>query len=146
MAEKEGVTHPFNQTKRLAGKDCLHVFFSRNKDLSTGEAQATNLARAVGFNSPKVQAFFLLYKGAHITPFPLSNIWKMDKSVVTNVHKPHKIVARKGVSQVGKLTSGERGQTVTLICGMSAIGNYLPPMLIFPRVRMLDATGSVCGL
>ena len=63
---------------------------------------------------------------------------------MTNVHKPHKIVATKGERQVGKLTSGERDQTVTLICGMSAIGNYLPPMFIFPRVRMVDAllTGS----
>ena len=49
-----------------------------------------------------------------------------------------KILATKGVRQVAKMTSGERGSTVTVICAMSAAGVYLPPMMIFPRKRMLD--------
>ena len=49
------------------------------------------------------------------------------------------MVATKGVNQVGKVTSAERGATVTLICAMNATGSYLPPMLIFPRKRMIDA-------
>ena len=36
------------------------------------------------------------------------------------------------------MTSGERGATVTVICAMSASGQFLPPMFIFPRKRMLD--------
>ena len=54
------------------------------------------------------------------------------------MQKPGNVIATKGARQVGKLTSGERGATVTVICGMKAAGTYLPPMFIFPRQRMVD--------
>ena len=54
------------------------------------------------------------------------------------MYTPRKVIATKGVRQVGKMTSGERGATVTVICAMSASGQFLPPMMIFPRKRMLD--------
>ncbi|XP_030747082.1 uncharacterized protein LOC115875706 [Sitophilus oryzae] len=38
--------------------------------------------------------------------------------------------------QVGALTSAERGQLVTVELCMSAAGHYIPPLLVFPRVRM----------
>ena len=33
------------------------------------------------------------------------------------------------------MTSGERGQNVTLIAAISATGNHIPPMIIYPRVN-----------
>lgn len=36
------------------------------------------------------------------------------------------------------MTSGERGINITLIAGISAIGNHVPPMLIFPRVHFKE--------
>jgi hypothetical protein len=33
------------------------------------------------------------------------------------------------------MTSGERGQNVTLIAAVNAVGNHLPSILIFPRVH-----------
>lgn len=33
------------------------------------------------------------------------------------------------------MTSGERGINVTMIAGINAVGNHVPPMLIFPRVH-----------
>jgi hypothetical protein len=47
-----------------------------------------------------------------------------------------KIVTTKGKRTVCKVTSGEKGQTVTAVCCMSASGLYVPPALIFPRKRM----------
>ena len=61
----------------------------------------------------------------------------MNKSV-TNVHRPGNIVASKGVRQVAKITSGERGNTVTVVCAMNAVGAYLPPMFLYPRKRMVE--------
>ncbi|KAK6178837.1 hypothetical protein SNE40_011332 [Patella caerulea] len=63
----------------------------------------------------------------------------MDETGLTTVQKPSKIITRKGIRQVGKITSGERGVLVTVICAMSAVGVYLPPMFIFPRKRMVDS-------
>ena len=46
-----------------------------------------------------------------------------------------RILAHRGRKQVGALTSAERGKLITAVVCMSAAGNYLPPMLIWPRVR-----------
>ena len=40
--------------------------------------------------------------------------------------------------QVGKLTSGERGTLVTVLYAVNAAGNSVPPMLVFPRVKLRD--------
>jgi hypothetical protein len=60
----------------------------------------------------------------------------MDESGITTVHKPQHIIGQKGQKQIGKVTSGERGQTMTIICCMNAAGTYIPPFMIFPRKRM----------
>jgi hypothetical protein len=57
---------------------------------------------------------------------------------LTNVHKPKKIIAVRGEKQVGKVTSGERGEIVTACCAINAIGNHIPPFMIFPRKNWQD--------
>lgn len=43
------------------------------------------------------------------------------------------IISLKGKKQVGHMTSAERGELVTAEICVSAAGQYMPPMLIFPR-------------
>ena len=140
VAEAAGVNHKFCKASKMAGKDWLAGYFSRNPDLSIRTPQGTNLSRAVAFNRPKVQQFFDVYRQL-LTDVPCtpSRIWNMDETGITNVQRPSKIIATKGQRTVGKMTSGERGTTVTVICAMSAAGSYLPPMFIYPRKRMVDA-------
>jgi len=140
IAETYKLKHPFNTVTKCAGKDWLSGFFRRYPDLSIRIPQGTNLSRAIGFNKPKVERFFTLYKNIREEhAFLPSQIWNMDETGITNVHKPCRVVASKGSKQVSKITSGERGSTVTVICAMSSAGVYLPPMLIFPRKRMADS-------
>jgi hypothetical protein len=47
-----------------------------------------------------------------------------------------KIIARKGQRQLGRFTSAERGQNATAVLCMSVGGNFVPPMIIFPRHGM----------
>ena len=139
VAEHSGVPHPFNREKKRAGKDWLRGFFRRFGDMSVRSPQGTNLSRAVGFNRPKVQEFYALYKEVlQSKEYRPCQVWNMDETGISTVHTPGKIVASKGAKQVSKITSGERGHTVTVICAMNASGTYLPPMLIFPRKRMSD--------
>ena len=139
MVEALGIKNPFNSATKLAGKDWLMGFLQRHPTLSIRQPQATNIARAVGFNKPQVQRFFGLYRElVERNTYDPSKIWNMDETGITCVHRPGKIVASKGVRQVSKITSGERGKTVTVICAMSAVGTYLPPLFIFPRKRMVD--------
>ncbi|KAJ8333858.1 hypothetical protein SKAU_G00411790 [Synaphobranchus kaupii] len=60
---------------------------------------------------------------------------------------PDKIVARKGLKQVGAMTSGERGSLVTVVAAVNAQGNMIPPMFIFPRknFRQHFIQAAPCG-
>lgn len=67
--------------------------------------------------------------------FEPQDIYNVDETGVTTVQKPDRVVAKRGTKQVGSVTSAERGTLVTLAFAVSALGNELPPMFVFPRVR-----------
>jgi len=140
LAERMNVRHKFNKSSKMAGVDWLHGFMSRHTELSIHSPQATSVSRAVGFNRPKVNQFFELYKNlVKEGNIDASKIWNMDETGVSTVQKPCKVLASKGKRQVSKITSAERGRLVTAVCCFSASGQYVAPMLIFPRARMSDA-------
>ena len=68
----------------------------------------------------------------HFQPY---NIYNVDETGVTTVQKPDRIIAEKGLKQVGAITSGERGKLVTITVAVNASGNMIPPFFIFPRAR-----------
>lgn len=75
-----------------------------------------------------------MYDEHQLTP---DRIYNWDETGVTVVPKTNsKIIAKRGRKQVGVIVSAERGQTVTVEICFSAAGNYMPPMLIFPRKKM----------
>ena len=140
LACKMKLPHNFNKDSCMAGKDWLAGFMARHKELSLRIPQATSISRAVGFNKAKVQNFFTVYKSLlDSNSFSAQSIWNMDESGISTVQKPMKIVGTKGERQVSRMTSGERGTLVTVICAMSAAGSFIPPMIIFPRMRMAPA-------
>ena len=137
FAESLDLTHQFNKTTKLAGKDWMRGFLKRNPSVSIRHPEATSLARAHGFNKQQVTKFFRVLKDELIKHnYTSSSIWNMDETGFTVVQKPGKVLAIKGKKQVGRVTSLERGRNVTAVCAFNAAGNYLPPMLIFPRKRL----------
>lgn len=54
----------------------------------------------------------------------------------TSSHKPSRILAQKGQKEVGAISSGERGQTTTTVCCMSAARMYVWPMFIYKWEKM----------
>ena len=67
--------------------------------------------------------------------FPSNRIYNIDETGLMTVHKPPRVIASKGEKQLGQITSGERGQLITLVGAINAVGNSIPPFLIFPRVN-----------
>jgi hypothetical protein len=68
-------------------------------------------------------------------PFPPHRIYNVDETGLSTVHVPPQIFTPRGIKQLGSMTSGERGQNITMISAINVVGNHLPPMLIFPRVH-----------
>ena len=123
--------------KEAAGEDWLRGFRKRSGNLSLRNPESRSLARSIGFNRHAVNAFFCNLKDVPIRDGTISpqNIWNLDETGVSTVVKPGKVLAEKGVKQIGRISSAERGVTVTMCCCINAIGNSLPPVYIFPRVH-----------
>lgn len=135
-AEKMKISHRFNKDLGMAGEIWLYGFNKRH-NFSHRRAEHTSTARANGFNKESVDEFFDEYEKIilekRIKP---ENIWNVDETSLSICPKcTSKIVAKRGTKQVGGQTAAERGEHITAECCMSATGQFMPPMLIFPRVN-----------
>ena len=138
FAERNNIPHPFNDQKQEAGKDWLSTFLSRYPELSLRTPENTSLARASAFNRVSVNKYFdLLESEVDKHKFTPDRMYNVDETGITTVpNKPSKVISLRGKKQVGSITSAERGQLVTVEICMSAAGHYVPPLFVFPRVRM----------
>ena len=124
---------------KKAGRDWAAGFIKRFPAISLRKPEATSLARASGFNKPSVEKFFEVLGGLMVAHhFPPHRIFNVDETGLSTTHVPPKVLARAGQKQIGKITSQERGKNVTAVCCMNAVGTFVPPMMIFPRVRFRD--------
>lgn len=140
LAERNGIQHSFNREKQMAGKCWLYSFLERHPQLRLRNPKATSIARAKGFNRPSVTKFFdLLASLMEKYCFSPNNIYNVDETgILTVPNKPSKVLALRGKKQVGSLTSAERGVLVTVETCISAAGVFVPPMFVFPRVKVIQ--------
>lgn len=123
----------------FAGDDWFSSFLKRNNTLSIRKPEATSLARAMNFNPVNVKKFMDKYDSVLVKyKFEAHQIYNLDETGITTVQNPGKIIAQKGKKQVGAITSSERGTLVTMCLAVSALGNTIPPMFVFPRVNYKD--------
>jgi hypothetical protein len=70
------------------------------------------------------------------------NILNMDDSGVQANNKPVSVITGKVSKGVHILTSGEKGENVTVISCCSIAGQFLPPVLIFKSVNKKHGFGN----
>ncbi|KAL0852338.1 hypothetical protein ABMA28_000541 [Loxostege sticticalis] len=136
-AELNNIKNNFDQSSKTAGLDWVHALMKRNPSVLIRKAEATSLNRISAFNKEEITHFYdklgdLMEKYKFIP----SNIYNADETGITTVTDPGKVLAEKEQRRVGSVTSGERGSNITVMCAMSAAGNFIPPMFIFARQRM----------
>lgn len=139
-AEKNGkVMPPQWLEKKTAGKGWLKWFMKRHPSITLRTPEATSLARSSSFNRTNVSLFFNNLRACmEKYKFGPGEIYNIDETGNSSVHNPPKVIAQKGVKQLGSMTSGERGINVTMIAAINGIGNHVPPLLVFPRVHFKE--------
>ncbi|KAJ8917077.1 hypothetical protein NQ315_012996 [Exocentrus adspersus] len=156
MATMNNINIPesWKRDKR-AGLEWLHGFFKRHPNISVRRPESCSLSRMTAFNRSNITIFFKNLRNIlERCPEKFadgSRIFNLDETSTTTVQKCRKIIATKGIKQVSRAVSGERGTLVTTCCIISAGGNALPPAMVFPRKkfknRMIkDAPPGTLGL
>lgn len=138
FAEEKKIKHSFNRVTEMAGKDWFHSFMTRNSKISLRKPEATSVNRVSAFNKKDVDLFFKnLVEIQERFRIPPDRIYNVDETGISTVPKEkYKRIGPTGIKQFGILSSAERGRNITVICAMSASGTFVPPLFVFPRVRM----------
>ena len=138
FAKNKNIKIPQNWIRdEAAGEDWLKGFRKRKAGITLRQPEPTSLARAAEFNRQNVENLFhnlreVYTRGNNICPH---NIFNLDETGISTVQKPRQVFAQDGTKQVGRITSGERGENVTMCACVNATGNALPPAFVFPRVH-----------
>ena len=120
----------------MAGHDFVSGFLKRHPRLSLRKPESVSINRVFGLNKTSVNLYFNNLKTVlNKHNFKEHEIFNCDESGLTCVHKPVKVLTPKGKRCVLSATSGERGQTTTIVTACSGSGVYVPPMMIFKRKR-----------
>ncbi|XP_072378026.1 uncharacterized protein [Diabrotica undecimpunctata] len=133
IAKRKKIPTSWEENK-MAGKFWFTSFMKRSSELSLRSAEATSLARAMGFNRSVVANFFSnlkkIYEKYALTP---SQVYNVDETALTIVQDTGRVIAKKGEKQEVHIVSNEGGTLVTMCNAINAIGNSIPPFLVFPR-------------
>ena len=72
-------------------------------------------------------------------------VYNVDKTGVSIVHKQGKVLAQLGQHHVYSITSAEKGKTHTIMLCVSGAGQVLPSMMVYPRKQKVpDHLKSGC--
>ena len=137
IAEKSGRTHPF--VKGSAGRSWFDGFKLRHPNLTLRSAQSLSHSRATSANDEIMRDYFAKLASVcarhNILSKPMQ-IYNMDETGISIVHKPSRVIAEYGRRNVWAVISAEKGKTHTVLACASAAGYSLPPFMIYPRKKM----------
>lgn len=139
FCKANGISNIFNEKSETAGRKWLRGFLTRNRDISLRKAQFMNPGRAQKLNKVIVTKHFdsirHLYNELDIPKYP-ERLYNMDeKGCRLTIHHQQQVLAEKGAKRV-HLVSNEHAENVTIAMCVNAVGNAIPPMILFKGKRL----------
>lgn len=117
----------------MAGKDWFSAFMKRNPMFPVRHSRTSSLSQATGFNRENVSNFFQnLGTILQRENLEAKDIWNVDETAITTGRAPEEEAEEEGSEQAEASTSGEKGTLVTMALAVNALGNSIPPHLVFP--------------
>lgn len=120
--------HPFKDG--LAGRGWYEGFRSHHPNLTVRSPQPLSYCRAISANPAVISDFFAKLGAVcgrlNLFTKPMQ-IYNLDETGLTVVHKCGKVIADVSRRHVYSLTSAEKGKTHTVLSCVSASGIALPP-------------------
>ncbi|KAK9675189.1 Tc5 transposase DNA-binding domain [Popillia japonica] len=146
FAEKLGLKHSFNREKEKAGYPWLLRFMRDHPDLSVRTSEGVSLARVQGMNKEEVSNYFnllqsILEKNGLIDK--PSALFNGDETRLQLNNKPGKEIVEKGSKVVSSVTSGEKGETVTVLTYIYSTILYNEGEKLEERMERWNATWFV---
>ena len=118
-----------------ATRDWYYAFMERHPTIVLKAPEGMSIARIVAFNKVNVETFFTAYTLAmEKYKFTPDRIYNVDESSLTTVMKPVKVVCEKGQPVATQVTR-ERGDSMTFVGIINAVGQTVPPVFLIPRKK-----------
>ena len=123
------------EKEQKATRDWYYAFMERHPALVLKAPEGMSIARIVAFNKVNVQTFFTAYTLAmEKYKFTPDRIYNVDESSLTTVMKPVRVVCAKGQPVATQVTR-ERGESMTFVGIINAVGQTIPPVFLIPRKK-----------
>jgi len=121
--------------EEMASKEWWLSFKQRHTSVSIRCPENLSASRAEAFNQERICRFFesleTFVEENELTNFP-QLIYNADETGLSSVpSNSGKVIAKKGERTVQCITTGERGTLTTVLPCANAIGQFIPPLLIF---------------
>lgn len=138
FCQENNINNPFPEGKGMAGKKWLNLFRKRHPNLTKRKAQHMNQARAAKLNKFIVTDHFDKLRSIMTEMNILANphlIYNMDeKGCQLSLHKQPMVFAKKASKDV-RIIADEHAENVTIVACGNAIGQIIPPMILFKGKR-----------
>lgn len=139
FCSQNNVKNPFDTQSGLAGRKWLRLFLQRHPEVAQRKAQNMNPGRAAKLNRFIVGDYFSKLK-ATITRLSIFDkpqlIYNADeKGCRLGIHKQQTVYAKKGQKRV-HFIAPEHGENVSIISCGNALGQVIPPMILFKGKRL----------
>ena len=140
IAETSGINHPFKNGS--AGRKWFDSFRQRHPNLSLRSPEALSYAGAKSINSKTLEDFFAkleaIYARLNLYSKPMQ-VFNVDETGINVTQHKGKVISEVKRRNVHRVVASEKGKNHTIIACGSASGLVVPPMIIFPRVRIPES-------